>query len=241
MKKGLSFGVVIAALVLAVLWGMPVTVHATETSIDAKFDYKYYADTYPDVKKAYGYNKEALWNHYVQYGKKEGRKCYEGDPGGTVGSGGDSSAGTANTPKASGTADVKDGDPAAIMLEQLNAYRASKKLEPLELSQKCLDVANVRAAEIGKKFSHKRPNGTKFITAYKDSGYARPTTAGENCTKVISCKGVVADSIPIAMEDFKGSPSHNKAMLRKYWKYVGFGFYVDSKGNVFVTQEFSAD
>ncbi|MDD6194844.1 MAG: S8 family serine peptidase [Lachnospiraceae bacterium] len=32
-----------------------------------------YADIYPDLKDQYGYNYEALWNHYNTYGKSEGR------------------------------------------------------------------------------------------------------------------------------------------------------------------------
>ena len=241
MKKYLSAITMIVTLAVMMLCSAPITARATDASTNTKFDYKYYADTYPDVKKEYGYNKDALWNHYVQYGQKEGRKCYEGDPGGTVVVGNNSAAGSVNTSKSQALGNIASDDPAKIMLDQLNAYRASKKLEPLELSQKCLDVANIRAAEIGKSFSHKRPNGTRFVTVYKDSGYTKPKTAGENCAKITTCKGVIVDSVPIAMEDFKKSSSHNKAMLRKYWKYVGFGFYVDSKGNVFITQEFSTD
>lgn len=37
------------------------------------FDAEYYADTYPDVKAAFGMDEQALYNHYVQYGKNEGR------------------------------------------------------------------------------------------------------------------------------------------------------------------------
>lgn len=41
-------------------------------SIDG-FNYVLYSDMYPDLKYAYGYNKEALYMHYVTYGKNEGR------------------------------------------------------------------------------------------------------------------------------------------------------------------------
>ncbi len=42
------------------------------------FDAEYYAETYPDVKEAFGNDEAALFNHYVQYGKSEGRKpCKE--------------------------------------------------------------------------------------------------------------------------------------------------------------------
>lgn len=37
------------------------------------FDAKAYADAYPDLKAAFGYDKNALWNHYINYGKAEGR------------------------------------------------------------------------------------------------------------------------------------------------------------------------
>ncbi len=38
------------------------------------FDYKYYADKYPDLKAAFGYNEAALKSHYLNSGIKEGRE-----------------------------------------------------------------------------------------------------------------------------------------------------------------------
>ena len=38
------------------------------------FDPVFYANTYPDVKAAFGTDENALYNHYITYGKKEGRK-----------------------------------------------------------------------------------------------------------------------------------------------------------------------
>ena len=38
------------------------------------FDYVAYADTYPDLYAVFGYNKKALWNHYVNNGVYEGRR-----------------------------------------------------------------------------------------------------------------------------------------------------------------------
>ena len=37
------------------------------------FDAKFYADKYPDLKKAFGYNSTELYNHFLNYGIKEGR------------------------------------------------------------------------------------------------------------------------------------------------------------------------
>lgn len=40
------------------------------------FDSDYYADTYPDLKQAFGYDFDALLDHYMTYGKQEGRKTF---------------------------------------------------------------------------------------------------------------------------------------------------------------------
>lgn len=38
------------------------------------FDYEAYADAYPDLKAAFGYDKDSLWQHYKNLGFKEGRE-----------------------------------------------------------------------------------------------------------------------------------------------------------------------
>lgn len=40
------------------------------------FDYKTYADTYPDLYAAYGYNRDYLYAHYMNCGIREGRVAY---------------------------------------------------------------------------------------------------------------------------------------------------------------------
>lgn len=47
-----------------------------QTKEKNKFNYIKYSDDYADLKKTFGYDKEKLWNHYLTYGKKEGRKVY---------------------------------------------------------------------------------------------------------------------------------------------------------------------
>ena len=47
---------------------------APETMPDGTvFDAEYYAQTYPDVANAVGTDRDALYNHYVSFGKAEGR------------------------------------------------------------------------------------------------------------------------------------------------------------------------
>ena len=43
--------------------------------MSAVFNAKYYADRYPALKKVFGYNEKLLFNHFVQYGMKEGRQA----------------------------------------------------------------------------------------------------------------------------------------------------------------------
>ena len=42
------------------------------------FDAQFYADTYPDVKEAFGYDEALLYAHYLTCGKAEGRLPYAG-------------------------------------------------------------------------------------------------------------------------------------------------------------------
>ena len=41
------------------------------------FDEHYYADSYKDLKEAFGYDREKLWNHFVTFGVNEGRSMNE--------------------------------------------------------------------------------------------------------------------------------------------------------------------
>ena len=41
--------------------------------IPCQFDARRYADAYPDLKNAFGYNEDQLRGHYVNYGIREGR------------------------------------------------------------------------------------------------------------------------------------------------------------------------
>ena len=71
----------IALLLTAVVALVPVKVQAATPPAAAgvtqtTFDAQRYADTYPDLKKAFGYNEALLWQHYQQFGIKEGRQVF---------------------------------------------------------------------------------------------------------------------------------------------------------------------
>ena len=60
-----------AGLAGCLLAGVSVQVNAA--TLKDLFDEHYYADTYGDLKEAYGYDREALWQHFVTFGLSEGR------------------------------------------------------------------------------------------------------------------------------------------------------------------------
>ena len=55
---------------------LPMNVSASETITRENFDYVRYADDYLDLKAAFGYDAEALYNHYVTCGISEQRIAY---------------------------------------------------------------------------------------------------------------------------------------------------------------------
>ena len=57
-------------------WQMDDVMMRRNIPSSAYFDTDAYADLYPDLKAAFGYDHELLYQHYLQYGKKEGRKVY---------------------------------------------------------------------------------------------------------------------------------------------------------------------
>ncbi|MBQ6735756.1 MAG: hypothetical protein IJR00_12720 [Lachnospiraceae bacterium] len=77
-RRSRLMALLLATVMLALL---PVKVQAAPTPTttgvtQSDFDAQRYADTYPDLKKAFGYNEALLWQHYQQFGSKEGRQVF---------------------------------------------------------------------------------------------------------------------------------------------------------------------
>ena len=60
-----------AMMSVFVMAGCAMSVSAAEDA--STFDYRAYANIYPDLKAAYGYDADKLYAHYVNYGQAEGR------------------------------------------------------------------------------------------------------------------------------------------------------------------------
>ena len=230
--KRRTFNVIATMLILcSILWNNPIVSYATDVSVDPRFDAQYYADAYPDVKEAFGYDVDALWNHYVTAGQYESRKCYEGDVGGTIIV--DSNGKTLN---------ITDLD--RMMFERVNDFRVENGVEPLEWKAGALAVSQVRIAEIPIYFSHSRPDGTDFATTYYQLNvYTR--RAGENIAyrgisrniNTIEGRTACVDAI---FNQYLNSPGHRQNMLETKWKYFGSAF-VFTNGRCYQVQTFTTD
>lgn len=87
--------------IIAMITAMTIICMVAGTSIQAraaeKFDPVFYATLYEDVAVAFGTDAEALYNHYINFGQKEGRIPYAGAIGGETVDGINTIVNTANT------------------------------------------------------------------------------------------------------------------------------------------------
>lgn len=67
--KKASVPLAIAALLMITI---SVNVYAADNITYDNFDYVTYADTYPELLQIFGYNKQSLYTHYINYGRREG-------------------------------------------------------------------------------------------------------------------------------------------------------------------------
>lgn len=125
----------------------------------------------------------------------------------------------AETPAPSGTdlESMRQG-----VLELVNAERAKVGKSPLSLNSALCDVAQLRADEIVKSFSHTRPNGTSCFTALNEAGISY-RTCGENIAAGQSSPASVMDS-------WMNSDGHRANILNGDFSSIGIGYVKASSG-----------
>lgn len=106
------------------------------------------------------------------------------------------------------------------VVEIINQYRAESNLNRLKISEPLCEVAETRAKEASKKWSHTRPNGQKLDSLLENSEWK---TAGENLAK---CRVSTPSDI---VESWKNSESHRENLLNPHYKYCGISEYYDGK------------
>ena len=108
---------------------------------------------------------------------------------------------------------VNKQDYAQDVLDLVNIERRKEGLKPLKLSAELMEAADVRAEEITRVLSHKRPNGEPCGTAVKSGKYG----IGEN----------IAAGVATPVEVVRGwmnSPGHRANILRAAYEELGVGY-----------------
>ena len=113
-----------------------------------------------------------------------------------------------------------------------NIERAKVGVAPLQYHAKLQQAAMVRAKEISILFSHGRPDGSVYTTAFSEAGVGCPDS--ENMGK----GAFTAEQIVRA---WMNSPGHKANMLSSTSTHIGVGFYKSSTGGYYWIQDFSSD
>ena len=121
---------------------------------------------------------------------------------------------------------------AAEVVRLTNLERTSRGLTALTTTNVVLNqAAAVRANETTAYFSHTRPDGRDWYTAYTDLGGARYRELGENLA--------YGQPTPAwAINDWMNSPPHRSTLLHPTFTHIGIGIAQDSAGRYYWTQLF---
>lgn len=99
----------------------------------------------------------------------------------------------------------------------VNKERASRGIEGLKMKLVLNKMAQVRAKESSKYFSHDRPDGTSAETIMADYAVSY-TMFGENLASG-------AETPAEVVKQWMNSAPHKAAILNKKFKYIGVGYY----------------
>lgn len=184
------------------------------------FDAAFYAQIYPDVVAVFGTDADALYRHYLAYGKAEGRLA--ADPAVTL-------PGTDVAAAGAATEVPAVFDDAHAVWELVNACRIAAGIPALAWEDSLQASASQRAYEASVLFSHTRPDGSSGFTAFPSNLPLQ--TMGENIAK-----GQLSPQD--AVIDWMNSASHRENILDPGFTKTGVGCYQDASGQIFRVQLF---
>lgn len=165
MRKKIVNALVTAGMVAGMMMFVPTQAMAAE-----KFDPSFYAATYPDVVAVLGTDVNALYNHYLTYGQKEGRMPYANAAGGVAVEG---IADTTVTVAA--TASTTNG---IVPIDQLANYKSLKKKMTDEEFQAAYDEAlKIVQPLVGQDMETQLTSIMSTLRARFDSGMSYSTSS----------------------------------------------------------------
>ena len=109
-----------------------------------------------------------------------------------------------------------------------NSVRVANGLAPLAEDPTLVWIAAIRVNEVAQNWSHTRPDGRPWYTAFNEVGY-HGICQGENLAK-----GHTADTVVPA---WFASQSHRANLLDRRYTKIGVA-YVQVNGELYVAQEF---
>lgn len=114
-------------------------------------------------------------------------------------------------------------DEALEVIRLTNIERESRGLEPLEVDDDLMALAQIRAEEVSVKYSHERPDGTRVVKEHP--GY------GENVGAKASAEKQVTS--------WMSSEGHCANILRERFHRIGVGCYQTTGGSHYWVQVFA--
>lgn len=100
------------------------------------------------------------------------------------------------------------------VLDLVNAERAKAGLAPLTMTKDLMDVALLRSKEIPKRFSHTRPDNTRYFTAMTMQGSVRE----EN----IAAGQTTAEAV---VKAWMAAPNSKEIILNPAFRELGVGYF----------------
>jgi len=123
------------------------------------------------------------------------------------------------------------------VLDYVNNERANYGLDPLTWDERYVVSAKIRATELKDSWSHTRPDGRKFYTAFTDTG-EKYHYIGEN----LAYGKPIATYTPEAVVDswMKSTMGHREAILNEKYELAGIACY-DIDGVRYYALHFGTD
>ena len=103
---------------------------------------------------------------------------------------------------------------AADVIRLVNEERAKVGVKPLRAAFDLSEEAAIRAGEVSEVYSHTRPDGTSFSTAFEEGSYE---AVGENLQ-------AGASTPEEAIRQWMNSPSHRENILSEEYEELGVGY-----------------
>lgn len=108
------------------------------------------------------------------------------------------------------------------IIELTNSERETHGLLPLPIDQDLMELAQLRAEEVSKKYSHERPDGTTVVVL--------------GCGENVGARATAEKQV----ESWMKSEGHRRNILLERYKVIGAGCFKAENGRIYWVEVFSA-